>query len=879
MIKSQHIPPRWATRILEWYCKRDLFEDLSGDLHEYFERNVETKGVKRARLIYIIDVFKFFRLYTIRKPKFINLLMNWIMLGSYIKTSGRNIVRNKLFSSINIIGLAVSMSVGLLLISMLYDIYSYDKFNEHHARIYRVLSRFEFNGDKGNNFMASSSVRAGQAIDKKLTGHESVAILQAGFEGDMSCDDKALPLRGFWANEKLFSVFTFPLIQGDRRTALKEPFSVVLTEESAMKLFGTTDVVGKVLHRNQDKAYTITGVMKNVPTFSHMKFQMLGSLSTRVFLLQNNAQEQSREQAWDNIWQTWTYVLMPKTINLDQYQEALDRLSEKEGIDLNNIHIQLRLQPLDDIMLGERLGNQIGHTMGSTLAWVFTGLALVVIVSACFNYTNLSIARSLKRYREVGVRKVIGAMRANVRTQFVLEAVTISMLALIASLGLFLLLRPHLIGLERDLQEMLVLELTPGVVIAFVLFAILVGVCAGLAPAFHFSRINAIQAIRNMTSTNAKKLTGRKALIVFQYCLSIMLMVATVAMYRQYDHYLNYDLGFSSENVLNIRLQGNSPDALRKALNEMPEVKNTSTSVLLNGVHDYWGSDVKNPKNPHDSAFVFANKVDENFIPLHEYKLFTGRNFFPKASKDAFEDEVIVNEAVLKRFNLGDKNSALDVTILVEGKELKIVGVVGEFQYGRVANNTVHEAMFRYTNNEAIYLNVKIQSSDLITTYKKIEEQWKQFDTVHPFDAKFYDEQIQQAFSGVRASVKLVGFISFLAICIATMGLLGMVVFISELRQREVSIRKVMGASESGLIVLLGKNFLSLMVIASLIAVPVTFLFFEQVMLPKMNNHSPLNHWDSLWIVAGVLGLAGTMITSQTWKVARTNPADILKAE
>jgi putative ABC transport system permease protein len=871
--KNKSAPPRWAQRLLTWYCKPELLEDLQGDLNEYFQRHVQTKGVTRARLIYVLDVLKFMRGYTIRKPKFVNLLIQWIMIGSYIKTSGRNIVRNKLFSSINIIGLAVSMSVGLLLISMLLDMYSYDRFNDKHERIYRVISRFERNGDKGNGFMASTSVRAGLAIDENLT-QDAVAVFTGGFEGDISFGDKALPLRGFWANEKTFSVFTFPFIQGDPATALKAPFSIVLTEESALKLFNSTDVVGKVLHR-KERAYTITGVMKDVPHFSHIKFQMLGSLSTRDVLLENDP----REQAWDNIWQTWVYLLIPDQVDLNRYQSSLDRLSDKEGKDLKNIHIQLRLQPLDDIMLGERLGNQVGQTMGSTLLWVFTGLTFVVILSACFNYTNLSIARSMRRYREVGVRKVIGAMKGNVRMQFVFEAVAISLLALIAAFGLFFLLRPQLIGLERDMQELLVLELSPITVFVFVLFAVIVGIAAGLAPAFHFSRVNPIQAIKNITSGGVKKLTGRKVLIVFQYSLSIMLIVATLMMYRQYNHYLNYDMGFSSENILNIHLQGNKAESFQKMLNEIPEVKSVSTSVLINGLSNYWGSDVRNPNNPQDSTFVFANKVDENFLPLHNYQLLSGTNFTLKPAEDAKEDEVIVNEALVKRFNLGDKTTALGQVINVEGNELKIIGVLEPFQYGRAGNSTVNEAIFRYSNRESVYLNVKIQSADLIATYDKMAERWKELDKVHPFDARFYSEQIQESFRGIRASVKLVGFISFLAISIATLGMLGMVIFTSELRLREVSIRKVMGATESGLILLLGRNFLSLLALAACISLPVTYLFFENVMLPKMKDHAPLNYLDGLVVVVGVFTLAGVMIASQTWKVARTNPADVLKTE
>src|SRR6478609_167947 len=205
-MKGTHkiVPPKWADQLLHWYCRPDLLEDLQGDLNEYFERNVKTKGARRARLIYIIDVFKFFRLYTVRKPEFVNLLINWIMIRSYIKTSGRSMVRNKLFSAINIVGLAISMSVGLLLIGLISDVLSYDKFHEKHSAIYRVISRYQYLENKDDNFMATTSLKAAKAIDETFSQPEGVAILRRDFGGDIKVGEKIIPLSGFWANESMF---------------------------------------------------------------------------------------------------------------------------------------------------------------------------------------------------------------------------------------------------------------------------------------------------------------------------------------------------------------------------------------------------------------------------------------------------------------------------------------------------------------------------------------------------------------------------------------------------------------------------------------------------------------------------------------------------
>ncbi|HET7180518.1 MAG TPA: permease prefix domain 2-containing transporter, partial [Chryseosolibacter sp.] len=247
MKEREASPPRWARSMLAWYCKAELLEDLEGDLNEYFLRNLEEKGVFRARLIYVLDVLKFFRFYTIRKPEFINLLIHWIMIGSYIKTSGRSIVRNKLFSFINIAGLAISMSVGLLLIGLLVDMNKYDKFHANYDRIYRVVSKYKWLDQVSPTPFASTSLRAGEAIQESVPGIEEIAMVYRGFSGDMKFAEKTVSLSGHWANESFFKVFTFPMISGDPSTALKNPYSIVLTEKSAKKLFGDGDPMGKTV--------------------------------------------------------------------------------------------------------------------------------------------------------------------------------------------------------------------------------------------------------------------------------------------------------------------------------------------------------------------------------------------------------------------------------------------------------------------------------------------------------------------------------------------------------------------------------------------------------------------------------------------------------
>ncbi len=849
--KKKILPPAWATQFLHWYCKPELAEDLEGDLYEYFCRNVKSKGAVSARLIYVMDVIKFLRPYTLRKPKFLDILIQWIMLGSYIKTSGRSIVRNKLFSIINIVGLAISMSVGLLLISV-------------------------YLGNKDEDPVATSSIKAGKAILETFSAPEQVAILQRGFDGDVTAGEKIIPLNGFWANEGLLKVFSFELMKGNPETALKDPFSIVLTELAAAKLFGAEDPMGKTLVFKK-KSYTVSGVIKD-PVFSHLRFEMLGSRATWDTFPEN----EKDGSGWDNVWNTWVYLLLPEGYDPKDLQPSLDLLSKKEDATVKYTHIGLSLQPLDDIMTGDNYSNEVGPVMGSTPLLIFGGLAFVVIISACFNYTNLSIARSLRRTREVGIRKVIGALRAHVISQFVVEAIIISLCALVLAGIIFLFLRPYFFSIDSKMKEILTLEITPKVLAYFLLFAVFVGTAAGFFPALFFSRINAVQVLKDVGALKVfRKLTLRKVLIVSQYCISIIFITSTIVMYRQYKHFVAFDLGFSTENILNISLQENKAELLKKEISELPEVKGISESIMVTSVGNYWGTQMKYYANPNDSAGVYFNGVDENYLPLHDHKLLAGRNFSPKG-EHAEETEVIVNQQVLKRFNIGgqDPAKAIDELVRIDNKEMKIIGVIKDFHYGKAnAKNTRKEVVFRYNVEEPRLLNVKILSTDWIATRAKLESIWKKIDPVHPFEARFYSEQLEEAFSGLKSTVKMASVLAFLAICISSMGLLGMVVFTTETRLKEIGIRKVLGAGEARLLFLLGKGFVLLLAIATLIGLPITVLFFEKILFPEIANHAPLRFTDMFLGVSAIMIVAILMIGTQTLKVARTNPAEVLKNE
>ncbi len=804
------------------------------------------------------------------------------MIGNYIKTSGRNLMRNKLFSSINIVGLAISMSVGLLLIAFILDLYSYDTFHKNSDRIYRITNVTTFNNEQDGKF-ATTSIRAGKFIREKVTGIEEVAIVRNDFSQDAKVGDHILPVKGFWAEPSLFRIFTFPMLEGNPDTALKDPYSIVLTETAAKKLFGNESALGKAILFDSSN-YRVTGVMKDVPFFSHINFEALVSFSTAEQLYKDD----TSFEAWTNMSSNYVYVLKRENADMASIRSQLDALAREENRADESTEIRLELLPLHKIVVGEDLISMgpVGPHIPPVVLWILGGLALIVILSACFNYTILTIARAMRRFKEVGLRKAIGAGKSQIRQQFLAEAIIISLVALLFSFAIFLVLRPQLINMAPEMQHLVKLELSPSMVAVFIVFSVTVGVIAGFMPAIFFSKVSAINALGKVSSMKVfKHVPLKRALVVIQYTLTLIFITTTAVGYVQYKNILAFDLGFNTENILNINMEGNKPVGLLNELSGMPEVTALSRSMIITSVGNAWGGDMKY-KDPRDSALVLTNNVDENYLSLHGYKLLAGGNFIARPTTAKAASEVIVNEQVLKRLNIGngDPEKAIGEEITFSnfkeyGHKMTIIGVMKDFHYGKVQDLIKPAAFMFWTPEDRAIINAKIQSTDMPATMAKIESIWKKIDPVHPFEAKFYDEEIEDAYSELSTMIKIIGFLSFLAISIASMGLFGMVAFTTETRLKEISIRKVLGANSGNLIYLLSRGFLVLLSISALIALPITYLFFENVVLTRFPYHTPVQVPELFVGLLAVLLIAFLMIGSQTIKAANSNPAKILKSE
>jgi ABC-type antimicrobial peptide transport system permease subunit len=427
---------------------------------------------------------------------------------------------------------------------------------------------------------------------------------------------------------------------------------------------------------------------------------------------------------------------------------------------------------------------------------------------------------------------------------------------------------------------MVLLEPTPITYLAFITLAIMVGMMAGILPAYFFSKVKTASVLKDASSVRLfKNLNFRKTLIVFQFTLSLSFIVAVSLANRQYQFAIAYDLGLTTENILNVDLQGNKAEVAAQAFSEVPEVKQIARSIFVPATGTQWSGYVRY-NQPEDSTNLYYNYVDEKYLSLHEIPLLAGENFIAITSDDMNDAGVIINEQMLKWMELEKPEDAIGEEIKIDGKPTRVIGVVKDFHYSRL-NSPIRCFAFRYYGNLAPdwggVLNLKVQSNDLKAMMEKLEGTWKKFDKVHPFYAKFYDDKIRESYDQLSGIVHVIGFMAFLAISIASLGLLGMVVFTTETRIKEISIRKVLGATISNLLYMMSKGFIFLLLISAIIAIPCTFLLFDRVIFGSTAYRAPFGFTDLFGGALIVFAIAILAIGSQTLKVAKTNPATVLK--
>lgn len=860
-------PPRYSTRLFEQFCKQDLYDELQGDLEEEFYLNVEEFGMARARRLYRREVLKMLRPSVVKKissqPTYYN---HTAMFRNYTKVAFRNLSRNRLFSAINIIGLAISMAVGLIAITFVSEIYSYDNFHENRDRLFRVVSNLHRTNGNVTEY-ATASVFAGNRLANDFAGFEAVAPLTKGFRGEMRKGESSIAIQGIYANNDFFKVLSFELLTGNPSSALTEPNSVILTETTARKLFNRTDIVGEIIEWKDQTPYKVTGVLKDPPSNSHLKFDAIASLKTL------EEQNVSTVTDFGVIWASHVYVLLPENYDLEQVQGNLDKLAEEENPKLKYWQLSLGLEKFDDIFPTTGKANQFSTVMPKEKVTSIVMLALIVLFSACFNYTNLSLARSLKRSKEIGVRKVVGATKNHLFMQFIIEAILVAVMAVVISYGLFKLIKPEFLALDFYIQRTTTLDLQPVTYLYFFLFAVGIGILAGLFPSLLMTRFNPVNILKGVSAKTSKGIGVRKILVGIQFALSMGFATLVIMTYKQYKYALNFDLGFTTENVFNVDLQSNDPEVLKSQFMAIPEVAGVSASSIMPGTGNSMSNYVKY-KNPLDSVTAYNVDIDIDYLKNMEHQLLAGPGF----EKEGSGQRAVVNELLLKEVGITKPSDAIGEQLSFYNKTWTIVGVVKDFHYGTIQNELA-PFIFTIGRQDHYYLNVKLKSNDMIAAIDRLENAWKEVDNIQPFKARFYDEWIQDTYSGMNASLKTFGLLSGIAICISILGLLGMAVYNAESRLKELAIRKVLGATLSNLVLLLSRSFMAIFILSACVAIPLAYYIYEETIVSTAVYKISIGFWELTSGALLIVAISLLTISSQTMKAARSNPAQSLRNE
>jgi len=864
-------PPALADHIFEKYCKNAQIEDLHGDVEELFHQNLKTMSIRKAKLHYWRQIISLMFSYAVKRRKqhasshpFASTSFNPGMIKNYILIASRSLVKHKFFTAINVVGLTVGMSICLLLIAFFSFISKYDEFHDNKDSIYRVIS---ITDDKTEQKEWSSAPPfLAQQLKTGYSGIDQVVRVSATLNDDVELENKKIPLTGFYVDPNFLQVFTFPLIKGNKEKALQMANTLVLTERAGKKLFGSADPIGRIIKLG-DADFEVTGVLENHPKNSHMQFEALVSYQSLDGIDGVNVSPKENIKAFRN---QYVYIQLPPTTDINHLKQYLNEEVGKVN-DSNDFNISFELQKLTSIAAGRSLSNSIGPEWDLPSLSGFVVVALLILIPASFNYANISIAQALKRMKEIGLRKMMGSLQQQIFIQFIIETIILSFVALGLAFYIFTIIRQEFLSMLVS-GDAISLELDAITVFYFVLFAIAVGVATGFVPAYYFSRLNPIAAMKKAPIKNNSRFSFRKSLTVFQFALSIGFITSVVVILNQYKKTINYDFGFQQKNILDVQLQDTDPDLVRNEFSKLASVSEMSMSSHILGIEGMKPESLKYTDGS-DSLEVFQMIIDDHYLSNLNLELLAGKNFVRSAVS---RDKIIVNEIFLEKSSIEHPAAALGETFILNDKEVEVIGVVKNFHYAPL-DEPIESFMFRYDEEQWRVANVKIASTNILGTLTDMEELWKPIAGEKKFTAHFFEEEIEDAYSHYFVLVKICGFLGFLAITISCLGLLGMVVLTVESKTKEIGIRKVMGASVSGMIVMLSKDFLKLIVIASFIALPLTYLFFDKVYFRSQHYKIPIGATEIVLSIVIILSFGLATILSQTMKAAQANPVDTLR--
>ncbi len=801
------------------------------------------------------------------------------MLKNYWKIAIRNLWKHKTFSFINIFGLAASISVCLLAILLIKDTHTYDTFHPDSEQVYRINTN-ALRKAGGDEAYATSPYIVGQTFQEDYSQVETWVPLVNRLSCDVMQGGSRIDGRGLFTNADFFQLFGFELLAGDPATALNNPYTIVLTSELAEILYPNQNPVGESLELvAYEQPFTVTGVLAPFPGKTHLEFNALSSVAT-LQALERLPDGPSITGEFQDYYSTYNFVRLKSDVEAAAIA-SLDDIARThfEGLSLESrdAGYEFVLQPLDDITPGPMMSNNMGRALPLQVLWFLSALSIIVILSACFNYTNLTIARALTRAREVGVRKVLGANRRQVFGQFISEALFMALLAL----GVGFVLLQLTIPAFNSIQSLSVLDITLSIdasaVLLFVGFAVVVGMTAGLIPAAVLSRFSPLSIIQKLDNVRLFRRVGlRKFLIVSQFAISLIFILVMTIAWKQVNYAVGENFGANRTDVLNVTMYDHDYQQLKDAFSAVPEVRQITGISHLMGTWADSKVDVR-VKQDDEPLGVRDYFVDDDYLNQFQLDLVAGQNF-PERTTEGNELFGLVNESFLKIFDLGEPDEAIGQTILVgDSTQLMIQGVLADFLYKPLVYN-IEPMLLRNDPTQLGIVNLHLQSTEIDATIAALERTWTGIDESRDLAYSFYDESITNTYSDIRDMAGVVGYFGTLGLLIACLGLLGMAIYSVETRAKEISIRKVIGASSMDLVTLLSRGYIILILVAVIVAVPLSFLI-GRALLGTFAYSIPLNLWVFLPGVLLLLALGVLTIGSQTLRAAMADPVKNMRSE
>ncbi len=811
------------------------------------------------------------------------------MFKNYLKTAWRNITRNRMVSFINLFGITVGLTCCLLIACFVVNELSYDQFRQA-DNIYRVTRSFYT--EKGVEYLhlASIAPAAGPLLKNDFPAVEKETRMLP-LTGDIvfKYGNKIFNEQGaFFADSNFFDFFSVPVLEGNAKASLAEPFSMMVTPEIAHKYFGSEDPVNKIVQVNGQFPVKITGIFPDFPANSTFHPDILLSFSTL-----NDSSiygRQKLETSWDNN-AFFTYLMLPSGYPAQQLEKQfpafLDRHAHYKGESpgyLPSKYSSLYLQKLRDIHLYSHLADEIEPNGSITAVYIFSVIALFILLIACMNYMNLATAKSLLRTKEIGVRKTLGAQRKELVFQLLSESVILAYAALIIALSLTSLLLPYLNRLaDRDMSIRILAQWK--IIIPVLLLPLAAGFLSGIYPAFFLSSFNPVKALKGMAKYGSKTIPIRKVLVVIQFTLSIILIIATVVVFSQMRFVLHSSLGFNKDHIVTMQYNNaldNKLEAFQSELLHNPEIRSLALSSRIPSgrLLDATGIDIVagNSIAPVNITCKYV-VINSGFMPTYQIQMAEGRNFDP-TQFPTDSNNLIINEAAVRLFGWKNAAEALGKNYTYNGRKGKVIGVVKDFHFESMFQEITPVMFSLGSLKDHVFNNIsiKISGDRLQSSIDDIRKTWDQFVPEVPFTYTFLDERFAKLYTAEQRQEKVFTIFACLAILIACLGLFGLSAFTISQRTKEIGVRKVLGANVGNIIILLSQDFMLLVGVASLIALPVGWIFMHR-WLGVFAYHISIHWWMLLPAVVIAIIVAVVTIGVLAVRAARANPVEALRIE